>query len=618
MSVARYSSARGRVALLALLALGAGIAGCSGDDGKNGATGPTGPTGPSGPTGPAGSTGPGLSQSITSGGFESIVPSIDKVTVPTSGKPVVAFTLTDENGVGLAGLTPANARFVVTRLAPPASAGKSSEWRAYTRVTATAGTGAWPGTTDENQSTAEVGTAGTLADLGGGSYTYTFAQNITNVSDIPYDATLAHRVGIEIRNYPQALSLRMGNSPYTFKPSTGEKLTLSGREIVDNDTCNACHDILEFHGGPRTDVQYCVTCHDPYTKDPQSTNSVDMKVMIHKIHAGVELSKGYKIWGYGNYLIDYSHIEFPQDLRNCQTCHQESDADTPQASNWRTTVNIAACGSCHDDVNFATGAGHSTGITATDAQCDQCHGPASTFNLRPEQVHKVPGLEAGKKFAFTIVSVSNTAPGQFPVVTFKVTDPTNANAVYNIHTAAPFTQCAGGNSRLSVDVAWSTADYTNYGSGLNPGQPIQMNPLNACGGSSVANSDGSFTVTSTTAIPANATGSVGVALEGHPALDADGDGVIDRIAVTNVHTFKPITGTTATPRRDLVDVARCDQCHKQLTLHGNNRTDDVQVCVMCHNPNATDIGRRVAGSQCVTQLGTDDETVDMKYMIHAI
>jgi OmcA/MtrC family decaheme c-type cytochrome len=145
-----------------------------------------------------------------------------------------------------------------------------------------------------------------------------------------------------------------------------------------------------------------------------------------------------------------------------------------------------------------------------------------------------------------------------------------------------------------------------------------LNPLQACGGSSVNNGDGTFTVTSAVAIPAAAVGSVGVALEGHPALDADGNNTIDRIPVTNVHAFAPITGTTAVARRDLVDIQKCDDCHKQLSLHGNNRTDNVQVCAMCHNPNATDINQRVAGSACVNTLGADDETIDMKYMIHAI
>jgi len=45
-------------------------------------------------------------------------------------------------------------------------------------------------------------------------------------------------------------------------------------------------------------------------------------------------------------------------------------------------------------------------------------------------------------------------------------------------------------------------------------------------------------------------------------------------------------------RRTVVDIANCDKCHDQLSLHGGARTDQPQLCVMCHNPNATDISRR--------------------------
>jgi OmcA/MtrC family decaheme c-type cytochrome len=67
-----------------------------------------------------------------------------------------------------------------------------------------------------------------------------------------------------------------------------------------------------------------------------------------------------------------------------------------------------------------------------------------------------------------------------------------------------------------------------------------------------------------------------------------------------------------------VNVHKCDDCHNQLSVHGSNRTDNVRVCAVCHNPNATDINRRVDGSECVTTLGTDDSPTDLKYMIHAI
>ncbi|HMO66539.1 MAG TPA: cytochrome c3 family protein, partial [Verrucomicrobiota bacterium] len=188
-----------------------------------------------------------------------------------------------------------------------------------------------------------------------------------------------------------------------------------------------------------------------------------MPPMIQNIHAGgaggvVRDGARYYIVGFRSTVYDYSAIRFTQDVRNCQTCHEEGDADTPQASNWRTVVNAEACGSCHhSNVDFATGANHAAGA-ATDDQCAACHGPNSTlFNglLRPENAHRIPAVEAGRRFQFNVLSVSNTAPGEFPVVRFSVTDPTSGNAPYNIHTAAPFTQCAGGASRLFVDIGWS-------------------------------------------------------------------------------------------------------------------------------------------------------------------
>ena len=66
--------------------------------------------------------------------------------------------------------------------------------------------------------------------------------------------------------------------------------------------------------------------------------------------------------GIGNTVYDFSDIVYPQDVRNCTTCHDENDADTPQASNWRMVANRAACGTCHEDINFAAG-GHPGGLT---------------------------------------------------------------------------------------------------------------------------------------------------------------------------------------------------------------------------------------------------------------
>ena len=215
-------------------------------------------------------------------------------------------------------------------------------------------------------------------------------------------------------------------------------------------------------------------------------------------------------------------------------------------------------------------------------------------------------------FRYNILKIENTGPGQFPKVTFSVTNPLNGNTPYNIKTDPPFTATADGSSRLFVQIAWSTSDYTNKGSGSEravppaAAQPIGINALSA----SVQNPDLTFTVTSTKPIPTGTTGSGTVAIEGHPAQDTDGNGTLERLPVKNVYKHFVITGSTVVNRRQVVDIAKCQQCHQpHLSLHGNNRTDEPQVCATCHNANATDIAYRTSGPET---------PIDFKYMVHAI
>jgi OmcA/MtrC family decaheme c-type cytochrome len=577
-----------------------------------GSTGPAGPAGPDGTPGQPGQAGPpGSSGGVPVDSATKINVAVSSVTVSAAGDaPVVELNLTNDLTQGLVGLPPGDIRFVLSQLSPAAlSSGASSEWQSYvTRSSA--------GIPDA-QATTETATAGTFVDNGDGSYQYTFAQALTAYPAGPtFDASKTHRIGIEIRGQAPNSS----NGIFDFVPAGGAPSFT--RNIVDNDTCDACHDVLEFHGGARTDVTYCVTCHNPYSIDGETVDEtwqgmVDMKVMIHKIHYGINLANGYAVVGFRGAVHDYSDIVFPQDVRNCGTCHDESDTDTPEASNWRLVANRVTCGACHDDIDWANG-GHPGDFTFTDdTQCLDCHGPDATINNGEAQIpaaHAIATQLASEAFQYNIIGVTNTGINENPVVRFSVTDPTNNDAPYNIQTDTPFTTCTFGLSRLAISIGWDTDDYSNTGSGNSPGQPISLNPLTACGGTSTDEGGGVFSVTSTTPVPAGATGTAVVTIDGHPAVDVEG--VTERIAVTSVADYSAITDTTAVPRRNAVAIQKCDDCHNQLSMHGNNRTDNPEVCVVCHNPNATDINRRAG--QCATDLGTDDASIDMKYMIHAL
>jgi len=589
--------------------------------------------------------------------------------VAISGPPVVKFELVNQNGAPLKGLPAADLGVAIAQLVPGQN-GMSSQWNSYIYNTVTpagcpSGAPACD-TTPATQASVESATSGALVDNGDGTYQYTFKTDITKVPNVVYNAALTHRVGFEIRGLAQA-----NNASYTFQPSTGATTGIFSREIVGTATCDTCHTSLTAHGGARVEVQYCVMCHNPGTTDPYSGNALDMKVMVHKIHTGNALPSiqtasvpnttptlgiGYWIVGYMESLNNFNTVLYPQDTRNCQTCHVQTIPALTQAINYETVPTAEACGACHDNVNFATGVNHSAAnIVANDSQCTTCHGPTSTIDNGQLQVvaaHIIPEVVAATKFQYIVNSVSFKTAGSsiYPVVNFSVVDPTNGNAPYNILTAAAFAGtdpgtgkpvCADDTARLAIDIAWDTSDYTNWGSGTTPstwGQPISLNPLAGCGTATPApgltgpDATGAFTMTSPTPLPnppaANcppaggtacpAIANVGVAIEGHPGIVTTGPGATS-IPVTSAIGYANVAGGTAVPRRTVVDIAKCDVCHSDLAEHGSNRNNNTQVCAACHNPASTDVSERQ--TLTATTPGIDglwEQSIDFKYMIHAI
>ena len=611
-----FGQKSGLAGLLLASALLFACDGSTGPAGPAGAPGTAGPPGDPGPSGPPGSSS-GTAIPVTSA--EKISVEVQNISVPAGGgAPTVTFRLSDDNDFGLRDLPANTIGFTLAQLTP-GQAGGSSEWQSYI-------------TRDSNgilnaQATTESGTTGTFTDNGDGTYTYVFANALTDYPAGPtFDAAKTHRLGLEIRtSFVLGVAIPANNSPFDFVPAGGSPIDT--RLIVNNAACNACHDNLAFHGEARFDVEYCVTCHNPYSIDGDTATeawggTVDMKQMIHKIHYGENLTNGYFIVGYGDRTHDYSNIVFPQDVRNCTTCHQESDPTVPQASNWQEVQNRVSCGSCHDWIDWDGSENdptllHPGGFTfLNDTDCGVCHGHESlAFNgdLRVAVVHEMPEVLAQQQFEFEIVNILDTNVGDFPTVEYRVNNPVTG-VPWDLLTAPEWTTC--GPSRLVVGVAWDTSDYHNNG-GSTPGLPTSTNAIPCSGGNPqpVAGQAGVFSVTLPTAIPANAGGSLAVTIDGHPAVDIDG--TLERIAVTNVVSYAAIGTNPLVARRSAVAIEKCDDCHNQLSMHGNNRTDNVQVCVTCHAPNVTDINRRL--DPCVTDLGTDDDNpIDMKYMIHAL
>ncbi|BAV35011.1 cytochrome C [Sulfuricaulis limicola] len=546
--------------------------------------------------------------------------SITGVTI--SSPPVVTFSIANQDGVPVAGLTKADLRFNIAKLVPGTN-GAPSNWQNYINV---ARSGAVAGSQERNMAGA------VLVDHLNGTYTYTFGTDITSAAanpcpapctdasgnplDISYQPSLTHRVTIQQGNsaYPKY------NATYDFVPGSGP--VANARDIVTTAKCNECHNQLSLHGS-RVETRLCVTCHNPGTWSAGTPNkTVDFKVMIHKIHRGHDLPS---VVAGGTYAIgshDYSDVHFPQDIRNCTKCHD--GAASAQGNNWQTQPSIAACGSCHDNIDFSKARsadpnGHSGGDVSavTDSEsCLGCHSSGEEAGSIAEK-HALPALlkAEGAKYKLKIVSVTNTAPLALPTIRFSITNA--ADVPYDIAATPAIT---GGS--MSLLIGWSTTDINN--NGRSNSQPISISLLSsgALAGTVTNNGDGTYSVTSTTAVPADATGSGRAGFHARFSADVNGDATKETIQVKSVVKDFLITGASLVARRTVVDMAKCNLCHERLSLHGGARTDEPQICVMCHNPNATDVGRRPkTGGIPVAATMLDlkkEESIDFKRMIHGI
>jgi OmcA/MtrC family decaheme c-type cytochrome len=596
------------------------LAACDGGGGGSGAPDvEPGPTPPNNPVAPAPPTIPEdepPDYSIA----ESLIATITGVTI--SSPPVVDFQVTDGFGNAIRDLTTDNVRFHIAKLLPAVN-GSSSAWQSYINRVKT------PEVNPENdpaiQATSERG--GELTNNGDGTYVYTFITDVANVTDpvpVAYDPDLTHRVGIQFSGGPPA------NPTYDWVPATGATSNIESREIVDIRSCNNCHDQLALHGGGRIEAKLCVECHNPYTTEPNSLNTVDFKVMVHKIHRGANLPSvqaggEYVIYGFRDSEHDYSHIEFPQDIRNCTNCHagtatgSEGQILTSEGDNWNEVPTQAACGSCHDDVDFDE---HMGGLE-DDSACLLCHSESGYLGSVAKS-HLNLTQEAMASFMVNILSVTNTAPGEFPVVNYSVTNPMDGDSFYDVLGGAEFDSPA----RFVMGVAWNTAEYDNIGNGGNNASYPDTDAI----ANSTANGDGTFQLVSEEAVPDGsvapfiaATGSGAIVFEGHLNKNVATDGSEDIRSVPLTFAIEPFSideaGGTAQVRREVVSIDSCNACHFIKVNHGGNRANDTQGCVGCHNPKNTD--RRVReirenNGSTLPNDGKREESIDFKTLIHAL
>ena len=527
---------------------------------------------------------PMLNGSTTSLGKTGVVVKIQSAAIAKDGTITARATIVDSDGfpldrLGVATKGPVSMSFIAAYI--PAG---QTQYVSYTTSVAAATLNKNP-----SQTQAANDSGGTFTANAVGDYTYTFKTK----APATFDATVTNAIGVSAqRNLAEFGTFdewsETSNDVFTFVPN-GSAVTVT-RSVVTTDACNQCHDPLIGHGGSRLKVELCIMCHTPQTINPDTQLTQDMKVLIHKIHMGsslpsVKAGTPYRIWHRGAWS-DFSAVVFPQDIRNCTTCHS---AAATQADAWRTNPSRAACGSCHDDVNFATGANHVNLPQPDDSMCKNCHtsNAVSDFDASIPGAHLIPANSTALPGLVTkVLSVTGATPGNAPTVTFSLMDKSNNPVDISKVTS------------IRVVLAGPNVDY-NTGPGairVSETPPATLKGTN-----------GVYAYTMTNKIPAGAVGSFTVSIEASNTVTLLPGTVIATSAVDAakpVEFYFSVDKSATVARRQVVSTDKCSACHNNLGfVHGGTRAA-TQECVICHNPSLTD--------------GTSGDSVNLAWQIHSI
>ncbi len=333
-----------------------------------------------------------------------------------------------------------------------------------------------------------------------GTYTYTFAARIPgtylpplNDTDSITDGELqgtallagTYTVGLELyKNYTvESESFRdVGNA--TLDLLFGGATTIDRRELVSLENCNQCHQQLRVHGGIRRDTRLCVLCHtagaedgnDPSVENGTPGQSIEFKVMVHKIHNGEHLPsvlgvatktdgtrnyaatpEPYLLIGFSNRVSDFSEVAFPvfpnlntpmprdagysalgstekaledsirTGVTDCAKCHGDPDGSGPlpppaEGGIAYSQPSRRACGSCHDDIVDWNGPYTANTQTmpaqSTDSACTMCHEiSGSALDVVNAHVHPLHDVVYNPGLRFELSSLEeaglNDADGTF-------------------------------------------------------------------------------------------------------------------------------------------------------------------------------------------------------------
>jgi OmcA/MtrC family decaheme c-type cytochrome len=518
-------------------------------------------------------------------------PSID----PTTKKPGVRVRLTDTTGALLArdGMS---MTFTIAKVEStlPASGGAAlvGPYRNYLLRSVTARDAPGYPLVDGGtaltvqQPTGEASTMGVFTLVSPGVYDYRF--NAALPAD--FEASASHVIAVYATRTVAGVRY-VGNAEQFFVPNA-PAATPAMRNIVRTETCNGCHNPLAAHGGSRQDVQLCLTCHTQGTLDPESGNSTDFNVMIHKIHMGSRLRSGsYKIIGNSQSVHDWSHGNFPRPIENCQTCHTAMDSDR-----WVTNGSRAACASCHDAIDKSPGqpGAHPFELQPT-ATCGNanCHAPGGSAPDAIEAHRMASTIETARVFDVSIVGVTVATADAPPVVTIRASTGTRATgAITPVAAASAF-------SLLDVIINGPNSGFLLDGNTVlrvPKAQLVELAPAAVAGDFTFKLPKTLRQLVGTLGDPDSDSYTLSLRAQYDPTPGALPDN--DRVDQRQNPSAAFGAAEQVVARAPIALTEKCNSCHGELSAHaGANHAKNVEQCVMCHTATLDTRARQGANKQ---------------------
>jgi len=556
-----------------------GIRGVEGETGNAGDLGPDGPSGPSGP--------PGENNLEMLRQYGDIKVAIVSVQIPKDFQPEVTFKIssTQDLALSISDLELEGAVSVNLTLAYIKDQTQYTEYENYLLENVE------NPDTQESFKQAGYDFNGTLTEEEKGTYLYKFSRPIS----VSYDATATHTAGLSVSRTFQD-RLFTANATFDFVPD-GSELPLI-KDISESETCNACHiPNIQYHLNMDYDIKLCSLCHTSETFDADTGRSLNFDVLIHNIHMGRNLEG---VLGGESYLFideqgeekDFSGISFPQDIRNCESCHTGT-----QKNVWQETPNREACSGCHNLIDFEDEANpffHSGGTQLNDESCSFCHPATSTETFTGLQENHGLPLESPDidpplaRLNFEIIEVRSIGAGQRLQVVFSVTngegEPVDLNSL----------------EKLFITAAGPSSNYEWYVTEKNVIDNAAQNGLQ-------------YVVSFTDPLPSSIEGTIAIGIYGYrcvpygetdcfPHFRERGNGAV---------FYQDVVGGEAQLPDPTVEDIKCLSCHYDINSHSNHEGMFFQVdlCKMCHFQGASDENTRLDGKA---------ESIEMSIMTHKI